>query len=187
MIKKNLIKTLASGGVAVIPTDTIYGLVGSALNQKTVERIYNIRKRNPDKPFIIIISKISDFKKFGIVPNKKTLDILNKFWPGPTSVILPCRLKKFAYLHRGTKTLAFRLPKNVVTRHCHVLIRKILEKTGPLVAPSANLEGLPPAENIAQAKKYFGSSVDFYLNAGTIKKAPSALIKIEKGKIIRLR
>ena len=56
---KNLIKTLKDGGVIVMPTDTIYGMVGRAEDISVVKRIYKIRKRNPDKPCIILISDIS--------------------------------------------------------------------------------------------------------------------------------
>ena len=62
-----LVKILKTGGVGVIPTDTIYGLVGSALNKKTVERVYKLRHRNSKKPMIILIGEISDLKKLGIV------------------------------------------------------------------------------------------------------------------------
>ncbi|MEK7077097.1 MAG: Sua5/YciO/YrdC/YwlC family protein, partial [Patescibacteria group bacterium] len=58
---------------------------------------------------------------------------------------------------------------------------------GPLVAPSANIEGKPPAWTIKEAKKYFGDKADFYVDGGTIKKSPSMLIKIEDGTAVRLR
>ena len=50
-----IVTTLRNGGVGVVPTDTIYGIVGSALNPKTVARIYKLRRRNPKKPMIILI------------------------------------------------------------------------------------------------------------------------------------
>ena len=103
---------LIKGGVGVIPTDTLYGLVGSALDPETVLRIYKLRRRSPDKPFIILISKIDDLKLFNIKIDKFTLNFLKKNWPNPISVILPCPSKQFEYLHRGTKTLAFRVPNN---------------------------------------------------------------------------
>ncbi len=137
---------LKSGGIGVMPTDTIYGLLGSALDKKTVERIYQVRGRRPDKPLIILIGSLEDLKLFGIKPKDKTLEILKKYWPGQLSVVLPCAGKKFKYLHRGTKTLAFRWPKNK-------WLQNLLKKTGPLVAPSANPEGRTPAINIIEAKK----------------------------------
>lgn len=170
---QDVIKILKSGGVGVIPTDTIYGVVGSALNKKTVERIYKLRKRNPKKPMIILIGDIKDLKKFGIKFEQEN-------WPTKTSIIFPCASTKFKYLHRGTKTLAFRLPKSKK-------LRDFLKQTGPLVAPSANLEGESPSKTIKEAQKYFRNKVDFYVDAGKKISKPSRLVKIVDGKIIELR
>lgn len=169
----------------MIPTDTIYGLVGSALNKKTVERIYKLRGRNLKKPMIILIGSIGDLKNFGVAVDSETMKQLKKFWPGKVSVILQMensklRREKFEYLHRGTRSLAFRLPKP------HWL-KKLLIATGPLVAPSANWEGKPPAYTIREAKKYFGNKVDFYVDGGRLFSGPSTLIKIQEGKIAILR
>ncbi|NCN07466.1 tRNA pseudouridine(55) synthase TruB [Candidatus Falkowbacteria bacterium] len=176
---KQQIDILKKGGIGVVPTDTIYGLVGKALNKNTVERIYKVRKRSPDKPLIILISQISDLNKFGVKIDNKTKKILQKYWPGQVSVILGCH-KKLDYLHRGTNSLAFRLPDNK-------WLRFLLRKTGPLVAPSANPEGLDPALTIRQAKKYFSNMVDFYIDRGKLESSPSTLVKIEAGNIIVLR
>jgi L-threonylcarbamoyladenylate synthase len=178
MISKKIVKILKEGGIGVLPTDTIYGLVGTALNPQTVERIYKVRKRNPKKPFIILIQSIKDLEKFNVHPeDKQEKEILAKYWPGKVSIILPCQDQRFKYLHRGTQTLAFRLPdeKNLV---------QLIKQTGPLVAPSANPEGLPPATTIEEAKNYFGDNVDFYVDAGELNLPPSTLIALEKGKVV---
>lgn len=177
---KNLAKIIKNGGIGVIPTDTLYGLVGSAFSKKAVEKIYKVKKRNPKKPLIIIIGAITDLKLFEIRPSKEESAILKNIWPGKISVILPCNLKKFTYLHRKTKSLAFRLPKKQN-------LLDLIKKTGPIVAPSANPKNFPPAENIAEAKKYFGDTVDFYASEGKIKSKPSTLIEIKNGKIIEKR
>jgi L-threonylcarbamoyladenylate synthase len=179
-IFKDEAQILSNGGVGVLPTDTIYGIVGSALNPRTVARIYKLRRRNLKKPMIILIGSLGDLRLFGITPDRATLKILKKFWPGNVSIILPCKIKRFLYLHRGTKALAFRLPKPI-------WLCQLLQKTGPLVAPSANWEGKLPARTIGEAKKYFGKEVDFYVDAGLMNSTPSMLIKIEKGKVIVLR
>lgn len=182
MQNSEIIKILNKGGVGVLPTDTIYGMVGSVLNKKTVLKIYKVRKRNPKKPFIILISKISDLNIFGItnIPKKE----LSLVWPGKVSVILSLPknvLNKFKYLHRGTKKLAFRFPKNK-------FLLNILKKTGPLVAPSANPEGETPAKNINEAKKYFRESVDFYFGKKTLKGQGSTILEYgdQKLKLVRV-
>ncbi len=175
--QKKATAILKRGGVGVLATDTLYGIVGSALSKKTVARIYRLRKRNLKKPLIILIASIGDLAQFGVRANTQTKKLLNVVWPGKVSVILPCPRKRFAYVHRGTQTLAFRIPKSAS-------LKRLLQKTGPLVAPSANIEGMPPATTIKEAKKYFGTAVDFYINAGKRVSAPSTIVVIEGGHIV---
>jgi len=175
------IMLLKIGKIGVLPTDTIYGIVGSALNPESVEEIYILRKRAPDKPMIILISSLDDLQKFDIVLTNKQKETLEKIWPNPVSVILPCPNEKFSYLHRGKKSLAFRMPKDEI-------ILKILKKVGPLVAPSANFEKEKPAETIVKAKKYFRDKVDFYVTGGRLKSKPSTIMQLfEDGTKIVLR
>lgn len=195
MTKHTLVKIIKRGGVAVMPTDTIYGIVGSALKQRTVEHIYRLRKRNSKKPFIILIASSRDLAKFGIRPDARVRKFLSVIWSarpsreasaGAVSVVFPLPVgrqgaQKFRYLHRGTKTLAFRVPKPLT-------LQALLQKTGPLVAPSANIEGKPPARNIGEAIRYFGGKVDVYVKgkrsappAGGRRSAmPSLLIEIKR-------
>lgn len=173
------VEIIKKGGIVVLPTDTIFGIVCQALNKKSVEKIYKLKKRNPEKPVIILISKIKDVEMFGIKIQPEEMKVLKKFWPGKVSIILPCKNKRFAYLHRGTNSLAFRLPKK------ESLIN-LLKKTGPLIAPSANPEGLSPSKNIKEAKDYFGEGVGVYLSGKTSKKS-SRIIKIEDGEIVEIR
>lgn len=171
---------LQKNKIIIYPTDTLYGILGKALSKRTVERIYKVKGRDENKPFIILISSISNLNNFSIKLSDRQQKFLEKVWPGPVSVILPCTSKKFSYLHRDTKSLAFRMPKDKE-------LLKLLNITGPLVAPSANPQGLEPAQNTKEAKKYFGKKVDGYY--GTKKKAgkPSTIISLVgvKPKIIR--
>ena len=180
MNEQGAIVTLKKGGVGVLATDTLYGIVGSALQKEVVTRIYALRKRDLNKPMIILISDINDVLKFDVLLSAADKKILNKLWPNKISVILDCASSKFEYLHRGTKTLAFRLPadKN---------LRVLLKETGPLVAPSANTQGEPPAKTITEAKDYFGNNVDFYLDSGVVDSEPSTVVSIENGKLKIIR
>ncbi|MDB5204440.1 MAG: hypothetical protein JWP09_468 [Candidatus Taylorbacteria bacterium] len=177
---KEIIETIKSGGIGVIPTDTMYGIIGGAMNKKTVERIYLVRKRTPSKPLIILISDIKDLEIFNIKIDTELEKKLKKLWPNKVSVILPCQQKKFEYLHRGTNKLAFRLPKDKK-------LREFISMTGPIVAPSANTEGDKPSKNIKQAQKYFGESVDFYLDKGDLPIVPSTIVEFENDVLKILR
>ena len=173
---KNLKKVLKKNGVAVMPTDTIYGIVGRALAPETVNRIYDLKKRAPEKPCIILIGNITELKKLSIILSEEQKNKLKECWTtdsAPVSIVLDCPDEKLSYLHRETKTLAVRLPASPS-------LLKLLLETGPLIAPSANPEGMMPAEDIKEAKKYFGDSVDYYMDRGRITGKPSKLIKLQK-------
>ncbi|MBI4136386.1 MAG: L-threonylcarbamoyladenylate synthase [Candidatus Vogelbacteria bacterium] len=167
MTIKQAIKILKNGAVGVIPTDTIYGLVGQALKLEIVARIYALKHRRPKKPSIVLISDIADLKKFNLRLTRTRLKTIKRFWPGSTSIIF-------------NKTIACRLP-------APSWLRRLLKQTGPLIAPSANPEGRPAAQTITQARKYFGDQVDFYLDGGQLDNKPSRLVAIKNGKIITIR
>lgn len=177
---RKLALTIKNGAVGVLPTDTIYGIVGSAFSFSAVSRIYELRKRRPDKPFIVLISSVGDLKLFGVRVNKRTGSILKKIWPGRVSVLLPVPGRKFFHIHRGTKMIAFRIPAQRG-------FRNFLKISRPIVAPSANREGKPPALNIREARRYFGNEIDFYLDGGVLKSPPSTLVILQSGKLRVIR
>ena len=172
-----LVDVLNEGGVAVIRTDTIYGIVGRADNHEAVEYIYQIKGRAPEKSPIVLIADPSDmFDEY----DHKTLDVLRKYWPGPNSIILPSQSGP-SWITRGNESIAYRLPANAA-------LQELLRATGPLIAPSANPEGLPPATTIEQAKHYFGDVIDYYCNGGVITgAAPSSLYLYDNDILTQLR
>lgn len=175
-------KVLKKSGVIISPTDTLYGLLAKALDKKAVGKVYKVKGRDKGKPCIILISSLSDLKKFGVTLNIDQHKFLAKVWPGKISIILSCPQSKFKYLHRGTKTIAFRMigPRN---RNLYQLIKSV----GPLVAPSANPEGANPAKSMWEAKKYFGENIDLYLCGHTRVSKPSTLVKYTGKNIVILR
>ena len=172
MVRKEIVECLRRGGVGVLPTDTIYGLVGSALKPATVARIYALRKRKKNKPFIVLIASPADVRRFGVRPTARNWTVLRKLWPGPVSIVLPVTGTEFRYLH-GENGIAFRVPKPA-------WLRALLQQTGPLAAPSANIAGKPAAETVREAFEAFGGKVDFYLDRGRRTGAPSTLIEIKR-------
>jgi L-threonylcarbamoyladenylate synthase len=172
-------QVLKKGGVIVAPTDTLYGILAKAEDKKAVERIYKIKGRDEGKPFIVLISSVNDLDKFGI---KHSHILQNTRMLPKVSMIFPCNSKKFNYLHRGKKSIAFRLvgPRN---RNLYKLIKNV----GPLVAPSVNPQGLTPAKNIWEAKKYFGDKIDVYMCGGTRNSKPSTIVSFtgKKPEILR--
>lgn len=146
------------GTIGVIPTDTTYGVVARAADTTAVERLYKLKSRD-NKPGTIIAADIGQLEALGL--KHRYLKAVEQFWPDAISVIIPCSEPALKYLHRGKMSLAVRVPadKN---------LQKLLRTTGPLLTSSANHPGEMPAATIAQAKKYFGKQVDFYVDGGDL-------------------
>lgn len=174
------VEVLRKGGVAVIPTDTIYGICGSAMKSDVVERVYSLRERDKSKPMIVLVDSERALKKFGVRINKRGYSVLKSVWPGKVSVVLSVGSEKYSYLHRGTKSIAFRVPAD----ESLVLF---LKKTGPLVAPSANKENEKPAVSVKEARAYFGDKIDLYVDKGARKSVPSTLCALRGNKLVVLR
>ncbi|MDO8564900.1 MAG: L-threonylcarbamoyladenylate synthase [bacterium] len=172
MAVKKVATVLKNGGLAVIPTDTILGVVAQARDKKAVARLYRLRQRMPKKPCIILIRDSAQLGSFGVHPTERERRFLKSVWPGKVSIVFPAE-KKWAYLHRGTHTLAFRVPRSA-------LLCALLKKTGPLLAPSANPEGLPPAKTAPQARAYFGNKVDGY-SGRSASQEPSTIVSLVNG------
>ena len=171
---------IARGGIGILPTDTLYGFVASARSPHAVERLYHARGRDERKPCIVLIEQLVDVEYFDVSFSPQVELMLQSFWPGAVSVIFPNISERFSYLHRGIGTLAFRVPD-------FVELRDFLHESGPIVAPSANPEGLKTAETIDEARRYFETSADFFVDGGTLSGEPSTLVRIEGGKCRVLR
>lgn len=169
---------LKAGQIGVLRTDTLYGVVASARNSEAVERVYQVKGRTPSKSPIVLIAAIEQLiDKY----DSETLAHIGGLWPGKNSVILPSAHGP-RWLTRGNASIAYRLPADE-------RLRELLQKTGPLIAPSANPEGEPPAGTVQEAIDYFGDSVDFYVDGGeVVSGAPSKLWRLTpNGELERLR
>jgi len=174
-----LIACVNAGGVVVIPTDTLYGVVARASNKAAVERVYRIRGRAPQKPCIVLVADQTDIIDKSLW-TKYHHHLANTYWPGALSLVTPTTIID-DYLHRGTKTLAYRVPANTE-------LRALLHQTGMLIAPSANPEAMPPATTFDEAHTYFGDAVDGYVDGGILNgNAPSTVLAVVDDKPVILR
>lgn len=155
------------GEIAVIPTDTVYGVVARAADPEAVARLYQLKHREA-KPGTLVAASIEQLVELGV--KRRYLVAVEQFWPGAVSVIIPCG-ENLHYIHQGVGSLAFRIPGDT-------WLQSLLEQTGPLLTSSANQPGEPPATTISEAKAYFGDQVDWYEDGGVVNREPSTVIRI---------
>lgn len=165
--EQKLVELILGGGVGVLPTDTLYGLVCRAADQSAVERLYGLKNRD-SKPGTVIAANIGQLVDLGI--KARYLKAVEQFWPGAISIVIPSY--DLAYIHKGKGSIALRVPADE-------RLLKLLEQTGPLLTTSANNPGQPPANTLSEAQKYFGDSIDFYVDGGDLSgHKPSTVIRI---------
>jgi len=169
-------KTLAQGHLVVMRSDTIYGIFASALNEQAVKKLHTVRERDSKCGFIVLVDSVRTAAQLIRISNEMQKKLAT-IWrtDSPTSIILPAEDLKEKWLAdtRGPKpTICLRVPNNEN-------LRQLLAKTGPLVAPSANLPNQPPAKNIAEARAYFDNVVALYVDGGgCINVTPSRIIAL---------
>ncbi len=171
-------RILLAGGIGVLRTDTLYGIVARADDEVAVRKVYTLKGRDDDKSPIVLINSIEQI--YDDVSNEHQA-YASRTWPAPISIIIPS-LHAPSWIRRGNGSVAYRMP--AVDE-----LRELIRVCGPLIAPSANPQGMQPAMNLREAKYYFGSKVDFYVDGGTVQnREPSQLMRLEAdGTVARLR
>lgn len=171
-------RSLLAGGIGIIRTDTLYGVIARADDEAAVRRVYELKGRDDDKSPIVLIDSIEQIYD-GL--STEHAAYVASVWPGPFSVIVPAESAP-SWIARGNASVAYRMP--AVDE-----LRKLIRTTGPLIAPSANPQGGEPALDVAEAKAYFGSEVDFYVDDGRVTdNTPSSIIRLEPdGSATKLR
>jgi L-threonylcarbamoyladenylate synthase len=161
--------------ILTFPTDTLLGLLTNAFNKKTVEKIFKLKKRDENKPLLLLTDDFNKVKDF--LEIKKFQHFFIEEWPNTLTLIFNVKedyLNELKYLHRGTNKLAIRIPKD---KDLLTLLSKL---DFPVVAPSANLQGQKPASNLKEAFVYFGENV-YYYDFNKIKNIlPSTIIDISE-------
>jgi len=151
-----LVRVLASGGVAIAPGDTMYGLVGVA--PETGERIRGIKGRGEDKPFLRLLPDPSWVGKFSALAPPAGL---MKYWPGPLTLVFPA--------HEGG-TVALRVPDSR-------FLRDLLEAVGrPLYSTSVNRAGAAPLQTVVEMRREFEDAVDLIYDAGDLPPGPASTL-----------
>ncbi len=186
-LAKMAARVIKAGGIVVVPTETVYGIYGDALNEKTVEKLLKLKKRRKDRGFDLSLQpfdKIFKYAEFSPLIS----EILKKFPEQPLSFALPRKESLPGFLNPGFKTVAFHFIDIK-------LEKKIFEYMDtPIIGTSANISELPDTNSAEEVVKYFkhtfGSFLepDLVLDAGKLKKRkPSAIIELigEKVRVVR--
>ena len=130
---------IRSSELVAFPTETVYGLGANALDQDAVKRIFLAKGRPSDNPLIVHISDLSQLNDIARGVSEVAINLINRFWPGPLTIVFPKRERVPTEVTAGLDTVAVRLPDHPIA------IELIRRAEVPLAAPSANRSGRPSA------------------------------------------
>jgi L-threonylcarbamoyladenylate synthase len=152
-------ESIADGGVVAIPTDTVYGIAASLAHLPSIERIYDIKGRPPGQPLPVLVSSVAALSHLAHVDDA-VLPLLDAFWPGPLTVILPAATRLPEPVLGPGNSVGVRLPN-------HFVAIEVIEKAGGAIAcTSANRSGHPPAKTATEVMESLGPDLDLILDGG---------------------
>ena len=174
----SLVNILNNSGIAVIPTDTVYGLVGDATNENVIKKIFLIKQRENSKPLLILISNFDMLKKYVKNISSLELGIINKFWPGPLTIIFQNKKNLSDVLTANKSEIAIRMPND------ERLLDLINKLDKPIIATSANIAHKKTITSIDLLEDKIKNNVDYIYDGGFLEDNPSTIIKVIDNKVI---
>ena len=167
------IDIMAKGGVILYPTDTVYGLGANIFNNDAVQRIYEIKKRDPSKPLSVLVQDTESLELIADL-NRNSREIVNKWLPGPFTFILNKKKIVSPYVSASAK-VGVRIPDYKIAR--------ALASLFPITTTSANITNECTLSNPQDILKQIGDTVDLVIDVGDLDKAkPSTVIDLSSSK-----
>lgn len=127
---------LAQSEIVAFPTETVYGLGAKVFNEEAIGKIFAAKNRAPGQSLLVHISKIEQVTEIAAEITRDTRLLMEMFWPGPLSIILPAHQQVPLVVTGGKATVGLRMPS-------HPVAKNLIDITGPLAATSANRSGRP--------------------------------------------
>jgi len=166
-VRTGLEDYISEGKLVVFPTETVYGLGANALNSQAVEQVYHAKNRPPSNPLIVHLRELADASRVASEISPHAHLLMDAFFPGPLTIILPRHRSLPDIVSGGLDTVAIRMPASSIA------IEFLWAAKFPVAAPSANLSGRPSATSWQSAAEDLNQRVHCILYG------PAATIGLE--------
>tara|TARA_B100001250_G_scaffold411129_1_gene439074 strand:+ start:8685 stop:9245 length:561 start_codon:yes stop_codon:yes gene_type:complete len=178
--KNSSAEWLKSGKILIHPTESIWGFGCDAFNPNAVKKIFDIKKRDIKKSFILLARSIDSIDNSLCSLSKEDKEYLSRYWPGPYTFLIKYKDNIPEHLKNDSYKLAVRVSN-------HLPIKILLERfRGLMVSTSANISGKKNMNNINKILNFFEYEDLAYYDEGLgTNKSPSQIIDLETKSIIR--
>ena len=162
-------RVLTRGGVALLPTETIYGLHACADHVGAIKTIDELKGRDEEKPFVVLCSSIEQAIDLGAIFSPENMRRMKKLWPAPLTAIVPS----------SNAIAASKQKSRVAIRISPLLwLRRVCESAGPIASTSANVSGEPAISQTRDLPEALIERLDLVVDAGRIEGASSTIIDL---------
>ena len=173
---------LKKGGIIAYPTETFYGLGAKFDMEDSLKKLYDIKQRPEEKAMPLIIGNKELLTVITASMNKTAVSLMDRFWPGPLTLIFLAKENLSEYITAGTHKVAVRIPGESFALYLAITA------SFPITATSANLSGTSPAQDAETVIRYFGDKIDLIIDGGTTSGGlPSTIIDVTGDEIKMLR
>ena len=155
-------EAIKQGKLVLFPTETVYGIGANALDEEAVKKIYIAKGRASDNPLIAHIANLEMLKKLVMEVGKVEKKLIEKFWPGPLTIVFKKKPVVPDEITGGLDTVAIRMPSDIIAH-------KLIEYSNcPIAAPSANISGKPSGTQVEDVIGELDGKVEYVIDGGKV-------------------
>ena len=179
---QKIAQVIKDGGVAVFPTETVYGIGVNGTNENAIKKLYKIKNRPYDKPISLLVNSFDMINKVAKDISDTEYKLMKAFFPGPLTIILNKKAIVPNILTANTNTVGIRMPEN------EIALKLIKYANVPIATSSSNISGKPSRTNVQDIMRDFEDEVDIYIDGGKSKIGlASTVVQIINNKLHILR
>ena len=176
-----IVEIINSSGLVISPTDTVYGIMGDALNKESIKNVYDVKQRDYKKPLILLMSSIDMIKEYTLDISEDEMNLMKKFYPGCMTLLLKRNSKVDGMICNNGEYVGVRIPDNKD-------LLSIIEKLGrPVFSTSCNISGNDVVRSVDEIDEEIVSKVDYIYDGGYIDSVSSTVVRIDNGEVVILR
>lgn len=175
-----IVKVIRQGNLAIIPTDTVYGIIADATNEFAIKKVFEAKKRE-NKPLIIYVNNIKMLKKYVKNITKLHYKLIDKYWPGSLTILFEKNNLISDTITCNNKYIGIRIPDNKFILNILKMINR------PLITTSANLSGERTINRVEDLNDTLKHKITYIFDAGFIDNLPSTVVLPVGNKIKILR
>lgn len=181
MEHEKIAQIIENGGLVILPTDTVYGIMGDATNPKSIEKVNLSKKRDKGKKLILLVDSVEMAKKYTKNINELEMQLFKNYSNLSVTIELKKNENLPAEYNRDVDFVGVRIPYNDDL----IKIIKLLNK--PIFSTSANISGEPVITDISLLNEDLKKYIDYIYDAGTVNNLASTIVKVEDDKIRIIR